>query len=207
VAAGDRFLPNADLAVTELALVEADANATYAALDGADVSGDRLLGVLGSLTELDRLLAGSGTPPKTLGQLLGPELGFVRLADEPGRLRAVGLAARYSPFDRAVERLEPDAFAGFDRPGYVKAVLGFSLRAQNDGRTLLSCDARVRATDDDTRSTLHAASFMVAPGARLLCRRLVELVRQQAEARLGPEGAEDGDRGRDQRDTGDLSAG
>lgn len=205
MAAADRFLPDADLAVTELVLVAADPDAAFAAIDAADVSGDRLLGVLGGLTDLDKRLAGSAVRPKRLGELLGPELGFVGLADEPGKLRAVGLAARYSPFDRAVRRLEPDAFASFDEPGYVRAVVGFSLHGQDDGQTLLACDARVRATDEDTRSTLQAASFLVAPAARLLCHRLIELVKQQAESRA--DGGQRGDGDGDQDDARRLPAG
>jgi hypothetical protein len=205
VAVADRFLPDADLAVTELVLVAADPDVTYGAIDAADVSGDRLLGVLGGLTDLDQRLAGSTVRPKRLGELLGPEFGFVPLAAEPGRLRAVGLAARYNPFDRAVRRLEPDAFASFDEPGYVRAVVGFSLQGQGDGRTLLSCDARVQATDEDTRSTLQATSFLVSPAARLLCHRLLELVRQRAES--GSDGGQGGDADGDQDDPHRLPAG
>jgi hypothetical protein len=201
----DRFLPDADLAITELVLVAAEPDATYAAIDAADVSGDRLLGVLGGLTDLDKRLAGSAVRPKRLGELFGPELGFVPLADEPGRLRAVGLVARYSPFDRAVRRLEPGAFASFDEPGYVRVAVGFSLQGQSDGRTLLSCDARVHATDDDTRSTLQAASFLVMLAARLLCHRLLDLVKQQAES--GAQGGQGGHGDGDQGDARGLPAG
>ena len=208
MAAAERFLPDPDLTVTELALVEADPARTYAAIDDADVSVDRLLGVLGGLTDLDKRLAGSPVPPKKLGELLGPDLGFVSLADEPGSLRAVGLAARYSPFDRGVEHLEPGAFGTFDEPGHVKAAIGFALHPQGDGHTLLTCDVRVRATDDDTRSTLRTTEFLVGPALRHLCRRLLELVKQQAES--GSDGAQDaegGDGERDQGDAGNLNAG
>jgi hypothetical protein len=204
VAAGDRFLPDADLSVTELVLVAAGPEATYRAIDAADVSGDRLLGVLGSLTDLDQRLAGSAVRPRKLGELLGPELGFVTLADEAGTLRAVGLVGRYSAFDRGVERIEPEEFAAYDEPGHVKTVVAFSLRAQADGQTLLTCDARVRATDDDTRSTLKTMSFLVLPAARRLCRTLLELVKQQAES--GAQGTEGGDADGDQRDTDPLGA-
>jgi hypothetical protein len=207
VAAADRFLPDADLTVTELALVEADAASTYAAIEAADVSGDRVLSLLGGLTDLDQRLAGSPMRPKRLGELLGPELGFVSLAAEPGLLRVVGLAARYSPFDRGVEHLEPEAFETFAEPGHVKAAIGFALHPQGEGQTLVTCDVRVRATDEDTRSTLHATEFVVGPTLRHLCRRLVELVRQQAESGSGPQHAQRGDGDRDQGDAGDLDAG
>ena len=107
MAATERFLPDPDLTVTELALVEADPARTYAAIDDADVSVDRLLGVLGGLTDLDKRLAGSTVRPKKLGKLLGSELGFVPLADEPGSLRAVGLAARYSRSTEASSTSSP----------------------------------------------------------------------------------------------------
>ena len=208
MAAAERFLPDPDLTVTELALVEADAARTFGAIDDADVSGDRLLGVLGGLVDLDKRLAGSSGRPKKLGELLGPELGFVPLAEEPGSLRAVGLAARYSPFDRGVERLDPGAFGTFDEPGHIKAAIGFVLHPQDDGHTLLTCDVRVRATDDDTRSTLRTTEFLVGPALRHLCRRLLELVKQQAESSSdGTQDAEGGDRDRDQGDAGDLDAG
>jgi hypothetical protein len=207
VAAADRFLSGADLSVTELALVEASPERAYAAIGEADVSGDRVLGLLGGLTDLDRRFGGDEPQPRKLGELLGPELGFVELAAEPPRLRAVGLAARYSPFDRGVERLEPGGFEPFDAPGHVKAVVAFSLDPQADGQTLVTCDVRVRATDDDTRSALRTTEFMVAPGLRLVCRRLLELVKQRAETGSGAKGAQGGDGDRDQHDAGRLPAG
>jgi hypothetical protein len=207
VAAGDRFLPGADLSVAELVLVEAGPQEAYAAVGEAEVSGDRLLGLLGGLTDLDRRFAGDPVPPRKLGELLGPDLGFVQLADEPGSLWAVGLAARYSPFDRGVAQLDPGGFAAFDEPGYVKAVVELSLQPQTSGQTLVVCDMRIRATDDETRSTLQATQFMVAPALGLLCRRLLELVKQRAEAGSGAERAEGGDGDRDQHDADRLPAG
>ena len=67
---------------------------------------------------------------------------------------------------------------------------------------------RVRATDEDTRSTSRTTEFLVGPALRHLCRRLLELVKQQAES--GSDGAQDaqgGDSERDQGDAGDLNAG
>jgi hypothetical protein len=86
-------------------------------------------------------------------------------------------------------------------------VIDFSLRPQDGGRTLLTVDVRIRATDDETRSTLQATEFMVAPALRLLCRRLLELVKQRAEDGSGAEGAEGGDGDRDQHDADRLPAG
>ncbi len=178
----DGFLPDPDETVAEHTVVAADASSTYTAIGRADVSGDRVLGLLGGLTDLADRLAGAAVHPRTLDELLGPELGFVRLADEAGEARVVGLALRYSAFDRSVERLAPEQFAAFDAPGHVKAVVAFSLHPQEGARTLLSCDVRVRATDEDTRSTLHTTWFVAGAALRQLARRLLELIRVEAES-------------------------
>jgi hypothetical protein len=177
----DGFLPDPDESVAEHTVVDADAQRTYAAIGQAEISSDRLLGLLGGLTDLADRLAGAAVQPKTLDELLGPELGFVSLADEPGAARVVGLAARYSPFGRGVERLTPQQFPSFAEPGHIKAVVAFTLQPQDGGRTLLSCEGRVRATDDDTRSTLHTTWFVVGAGLRMLARRLLELIKAEAE--------------------------
>jgi len=206
VAAADRFLPHPDLAILELALVEAIPERVYAAISDAEVSGDRLLGIAGGLADLEHRLLGDRVQPRRLGELLGPDLGFVVLADEPPALRALGLAARYSAFDRGVEHLDADGFEAFEEPGHVKLVVGFSVRAQAGGHALLTCDVRIRATDEDTRSTLQTTSFLVAPALRFACRRLLELVKQRAEE-SGAEGAQGRDGDRDQPDPDPLPAG
>jgi hypothetical protein len=199
----DTFLPEPDESVAEHVLATAGAAETAAALRHAQVSGDRVLGTLGALTDLDERLGGSAVQPKSLGELLGPSLGFAVLADEPGGALVSGLALRYSPFERHVERLEADAFAGFAEPGYVKVVVAFSLSPQAGGDTLLSGEVRVRATDDDTRSTLRTTWFAVGPGLRLLVRRLLDVAKAEAEG-SGAERSEGGDAARDHHDARDL---
>jgi len=191
--------------ISEHTLVSADATRTYVALTAADVSGDRLLGALGGLTDLAERLGGESVRPRSLGELLGPELGFVTLADEPGAARAVGLVIRFSAFDRGVERIEPAGFEGFAEPGHVKVAIGFTLESQGGDRTFLTCDLRAHATDDDTRSTLHSTWFFAGPALRLLVRRLLALVRNAAES--GAKGAQGRDRAGDHDDAEHLHAG
>jgi len=196
---------DADESVSEHTLVSAGAGRTYAAIGEADVSGDRLLGALGGLTNLAERLGGEAVRPRTLGELLGPELGFVTLRDEPGSAREAGLVIRYSAFDRGVERLEPGAFEAFSEPGHLKVVAGFTLEPQGGDRTFLTCDVRVRATDDDTRSTLGSTWFFAGPALRMLVRRLLQLVRTAAES--GPEPAEGSNGAGDHDDAEHLRAG
>jgi hypothetical protein len=201
----DRFLAEPDDSVAEHVLVAASPDETAAALRRAHVSGDRVLGTLGALTDLDERIAGSAVRPKTLGELLGPAVGFTVLADGPDGALVSGLALRYSAFERHVERLEADAFEGFDEPGYVKVLVAFSPTSQAGGATLLTGEVRVSATDDDTRSTLRTTWFAVGPGLRLLARRLLDLAKAEAEG-SGPQPGERGDAAGDHRDAGDLDA-
>jgi hypothetical protein len=196
---------DADETVSEHTLVSAGAGRTYAALSAADVSGDRLLGALGGLANLAERLAGETVRPRTLGDLLGPEHGFVRLREEQGSARAVGVVVRYTLADRGVVRVESTAFEGFSEPGHVKVTIGFTLEPQGGDRTFLTCDVRVAATDDDTRSTLRSTWFFAGPALRMLVRRLLELVRATAES--GAEPAEGGDGAGDHDDAEHLRAG
>jgi hypothetical protein len=197
----ERFLSTPDQSLSEHTLVSASAERTYAALDDADVSGDRVLGVLSGLPDLADRLAGSDVRPRRLKELLSPELGFVPLADEPRAGRTLGLVARYNAFERGVAHVEPQQFATFAEPGYVKVAIAFTLLPQGGDRTVLGCEIDVAATDDDTRSTLESTWFLVGPALGLLARRLLEVVRSRAE------GAEDGDGDRDQDEARRLPAG
>jgi hypothetical protein len=196
---------DANESVSEHTLVSASVERTYAALSDADVSGDRLLGALGGLTDLAERLGGEAVRPRKLGEVLGPELGFVSLRDEPGSAREVGLLIRYNAFDRGVERVEASAFESFAAPGHVKVVVAFTLEPQGGDRTFLTCDVGLRATDDDTRDTLRSTWFFAGPAFRMLVRRLLELVRSAAES--GPERAESSDGARDHDDAEHLRAG
>ena len=79
------------------------------------------------------------------------------LAEEPPREFAMGLVGQFwKPVIPAV-RVSPDEFAGFDRPGYGKAAMGFSLREYGPGRTLVTYECRTATTDARARRLRHRA--------------------------------------------------
>lgn len=178
MAESDRFLPVADESVAEHVIVAADPARTYEAIGRADVAADRVLG----LGALPARVAGQEPGSRTLDDLLATGVGPVELESVPGVRRVIALAGRYGFADRGIERLEPGQFAAFEEPGSLKAVAIFALEPQPDGRTLLGCEVRIRATDEDTRSTLQTMWFAAGPGLRMLVRRLLERVRTTAEA-------------------------
>jgi len=200
----DAFLPQADETASADVFVSADPPRTYAAIGSTDVTKVRLWGVLGGLDDARKRFGADPSGPRTLDALLAAGVGPVELAAEPGVRRVIGIAGRYH-FDRQVVKLSPDEFAAFDEPGSVKAVAELTLAPEGYG-TRLRCDLRVRATDDDTRSTLNAAWIVAGPALRFVLPRLLDAVRAQAEG-SGAQAAEQRDAGGDHGDAGDLHPG
>jgi hypothetical protein len=203
VAATDRYLPQADETLAEHVVVAADATRTYAAIGGTDISSDRFVGLVSGLDDARHRLEGEPPASRTLDRLLAADVGPIELAAQPGIRRVIGIAGRYGAVERGVAKLRPDGFDAFDEPGSLKAVVEFTLSPHGDGRTLLGCELRVRATDDDMRSTLGMSWFAVRIGVRLAMRRLLEAIRVEAEG-SGAQRAEHGDTDGDHDDAGDL---
>jgi hypothetical protein len=200
----DAFLPQADETASADVLVSADPARTYAAIGSTDVTKVRLWGVLGGLDDARKRFGADPAGPRTLDALLAAGVGPVELAAEPGVRRVIGIAGRYH-FDRQVVKLGAAEFAAFDEPGSVKAVVELTLAPEGYG-TRVRCGLRVRATDDDTRSTLSAAWIVAGPALRFVLPRFLDAVRAQAEG-SGSQGAEQGDADGDHGDAGDLHAG
>jgi hypothetical protein len=200
----DAFLPQADETASADVLVSADPARTYAAIGSTDVTRVRLWGVLGGLDDARKRFGADASGPRTLDALLAADVGPVELAAEPGVRRVIGIAGRYH-FDRQVIKVSAAEFAKFDEPGSVKAVAELGLAPEGYG-TRLRCDLRVRATDDDTRSTLGAAWIVAGPALRFVLPRFLDAVRAQAEE-SGPESAEQGDADGDHGVARDLHAG
>jgi uncharacterized protein YndB with AHSA1/START domain len=204
VAATDRFLPQADETVTEHLVVAADSARTYAAIGRADISSDRFVGLVGGLDDARVRLAGESPAPRTLDRLLAADVGPVELSAEPGVRRVIGVAGHYNAAERGVAHLRAEDFDTFDAPGSLKAVVEFTLTPQDGGRTLLGCEVRVRATDEDMRSTLGMTWFAVRVGLGLAVRRLLAAIRAEAEGGSGAKPAQDSDTDGDHDDAGDL---
>ena len=200
----DAFLPQADETASADVLVSAKPARTYAAIGSTDVTKVRLWGVLGGLDDARKRFGADPAGPRTLDALLAAGVGPVELAAEPGVRRVIGIAGRYH-FDRQVVKVTAAEFAAFDEPGSLKAVVELTLAPEGYG-TRLRCDLRVRATDDDTRSTLSATWIVAGPALRFVLPRFLDAVRGQAEG-SGSQGAEQSDSDGDHGDAGDLHAG
>ena len=199
----DRFLAQADETLEEHVVVAADPARTYGAIGRTDISSDRFVGLFGGLGDAGVRMSGGTPQPRTLDRLLAADVGPVELAAEPGTRRVIGVAGRYNAVEKSVTKLSADEFAAFAEPGCLKAVVEFTLTPQGSGQTLLGCELRVRATDDDMRSTLDNTWFVARFGLGMAMRRLLAAIKAEAEG-SGPQAAEHGDADSDHGTAGDL---
>lgn len=194
----DEFLPVYDVSDAVAVVVDADVDATWQALLRADLIevGRRrpLVGALGALRMLPdlavQILRGerpSAPDRMTLHDIAKVpvgEGGWALLGERAGEEITLGLVGK---FWRPVIEFAPvaaDDFADFAEPSYAKTVYSLSVRALGDRRTLLSGLMRTATTDDHARRWFRRYwTFGVGSGAHVLVNGLLEVVREDAEAR------------------------
>ena len=198
VTLADEFLPTYDVSDAVGVVVDADLDATWNALLAADLIevGRRkpLVGVLGVLRMLPELAAQilHGERPSApermtlhdIAKLPLGEGGWALLGERAGEEIALGLVGKF--WRPVIEFADVSAaeFVDFAEPGYAKTVYSLSVRALGDGRTLLSGLMRTATTDEHARRWFRRYwTFGVGAGAHMLVDGLLEMVREDAEAR------------------------
>ena len=203
----EEFLPAYDVSDAVGVVVAADLDATWEALLRADLIevGRRkpLVGMLGALRALPEIVSQAlhgERPPAPAQRLTLHEIarvplgegGWTLLGERAGEEIALGLVGKF--WRPVIEFAPVDAadFAGFDEPGYAKSVYALSVRALDDHRTLLSGLMRTATTDEHARRWFRRYwTFGVGSGAHLLVVGLLEVVRDDAEARTGSNGGDE----------------
>ena len=195
----DEYLPVYDVSDAVAVVVDADVERTWQALlraDLVDVGRRRpLVGILGALRALPEIAArvlhgekpSGPQQPLTLHEITRLPLrggGWSLLGERPGEEIALGLVGRF--WRPVIEFAPVDAagFAAFAEPGYAKTVYALSVRALDDGRTLLSGLMRTATTDEHAREWFRRYwTFGVGSGAHVLVAGLLDVVREDAEGR------------------------
>jgi len=198
VTLADEFLPVYDVSDAVAVVVDADIDVTWQALLEVDLIevGRRkpLVAALGALRMLPELAAQvlhgerpSAPERMTLHDIANTPLGeggWALLGERASDELALGLVGR---FWRPVIEFAPVGaadFADFAEPGYAKTVYSLSVRAIGDRQTLLSGLMRTATTDEHARRWFRRYwTFGVGSGAHVLVEGLLDLVREDAEAR------------------------
>jgi hypothetical protein len=77
--------------------------------------------------------------------------------------------------------MEASDFVEFSEPGYVKAAMNFLVESAGPGRSTVTTETRVVATDPDSFRSFRRYWVIVAPFSALIRRRMLSLIREHAE--------------------------
>lgn len=105
--------------------------------------------------------------------------GFVLLDGRTDEV-VLGVVGRFWTLDGGLRRIAPAEFVAFDQPGFAKAAVSFHVRS-DAGRTVLTTETRVQATDDDARRKFTRYWRVVMPGSAAIRRAWLRAIRKRAE--------------------------
>ncbi|MGO9148236.1 MAG: hypothetical protein ACLP1E_06480 [Acidimicrobiales bacterium] len=190
----DRHLPHYDVTETHAVVIDADADLTWQAVRRSDLSRSAVTRVLLDLRSLpNRLYAvikkrpsEQARPPLTLDDM--ERAGFVLLGERPGHEIVFGTVVQ--PWksvtdDEPVPRVAADRFASFDTPGYVKVAFNVRVQPYGSGRTLITTETRIAATDPTSLRRFARYWLLVGPFSALIRRLMLRIVKSDAERRPG----------------------
>jgi hypothetical protein len=180
----DEFLPEYDVNEVHSTRVAAPPGAVLAAVRAVTAREVPLLVLLMALRRLPAAVLRRRLPP--VGRALDAPIldqftrgGFLLLADRPDELVA-GVVGRFWTADGGIHRLGATEFAGFEEPGFAKAVVNFHAGAVPGG-TLLTTETRIRCTDEASRHSFRRYWRVVMPGSAAIRRAWLRAIRKRAE--------------------------
>ena len=191
----DRFMATYEVVERHNVRVRAPAQITLTAAYEQNLFGSP---VIRAIFKARELALGSTPDERARPQALLPQmlaLGWGILAEVPGQEIVMGAVTKPWEPNPRFRALDPEHFAAFDEPDYVKIV--WSLRADALGahESIFRTETRAVATDDFARLTFRRYWALVSPGVALIRRASLGPLKADAErrARISPR------RGRDFR--------
>lgn len=185
----ERFLPEADIVVNDQVVVMATPEVTYAALKGANYAnvGGPLLRALHALRVLavQRARRRAGLAPLSSPHRITfenlEEYGQRVLAEREGVEIVVGAIMRAGDKSSLFTQRTPAEFKELECAGYIKFAGSFSVARYGESRTLLTYEARARASDTATRKRLVLLSTLMSPLTHVGISRTLDYVKRLAE--------------------------
>jgi hypothetical protein len=164
----DQFMPHYDVVERHRVRVDAPAATTLEVASNLDLFD---LPAVRAIFKGRELLLGSapGERPAARGMLAAVQaLGWVVLADDPGREVVLGAVTKPWEANPTFRSLPPDDFRAFAEPDYVK--IAWTLRADPAGRgaSMFRTETRAVATDAAARSRFRVYWSLLSPGIFLI---------------------------------------
>lgn len=191
----DELMPDFDATRIEHEVVDASTTDTYRAVLEVDfiqtwkdsIAMRALFAARGAAEEVVTRLRGHELPPMPdLPSMRLADMGshgqYVRLAQDPPNEIAFGMIGRFWAGETDWRTTDAGEFAEFAEPGLAKIACNFSLRPYGAARTLLSYEARTKATDEESRRQFLRYWRAVSPGVGLVMRSMLNAIEARAEA-------------------------
>jgi len=180
----DDFLPTYHFHEVHNTVIKADPAAVYAAIKAVtpgEITGYQALTWLRSprfgAAPPSLLAAPSDQPILDVAMLSG----FMLLADQPAQEIVIG-AIGFGPAPGGNPgTASPDAFLKFDRPGYVKVALNFTLAAEPGGGSSIFTETRAFATDGGATRAFGAYWRAILPGSSWIRGAWLRAIKARAE--------------------------
>ena len=169
----ERFAADYDVRESHVVTIDAGADLSYRSVLGVDLVRSRVIRILFRV----RGLPTKG--PLTLRDMT--RLGFVVLDEDPGTEIVLGLVGRFWLARGGLRRVEASDFVEFSEPGYIKAAMNFMVESAGPSRSRVTTETRVVATDPGSLRSFRRYWVIVAPFSGLVRRRILLLIREQAE--------------------------
>jgi hypothetical protein len=179
----DRFMPAYEIVERHHITIDAPAAITLAAAGEQDLMSNP---VIRTIFMTRALVMGSASDARPLPRQLLPmvrSIGWRVLEENCGREIVVGAVTQPWEADVTFQGMNPDAFAAFNDPGYVK--IAWSLRADPVGadRSIFRTETRAIATDPDSRAKFRRYWAFASPGIWLIRRASLRPLKFKAEHR------------------------
>jgi hypothetical protein len=181
----DRYLERWDVRSRHETVVDAPALETFRAVRALDMGRSLPVTALFAVRAIPHLLTGKAQLRRsiTLDSLL--ENGFVILAEETPRELVVGTVGQFWRPDSGIERIQPEEFEAFDRPGFAKAAINFTIEERGSS-SLLATETRVLCSDAPARRKFFLYWRFIGPFSGLIRTLLLREVKRDAEQKGGP---------------------
>jgi len=174
-------MPEYEVAERHTIRVTAPAEITFEAAASLDLQHSRTINGLFKTREF--ILRGhqsNSVLPKPL-LLWAEALGWGVLAQVPGREVILGAVTRPWEPNVVFRSLQPDEFADFREPGYVKIIWTLRSDPVSATESIARTDTRVTTTDPGARAKFRRYWAFLSPGILLIRRVALAMVKKEAE--------------------------
>jgi hypothetical protein len=171
----EQQLPDYDVHEVHSLWVPAAPDAAWEAVQAVSAREVRLFSPLMRLRTLGRSRRAFDPAAPLLGEML--RAGFVPLGERPGEEIAVGAVGRFwSPLGNRPCVVQD--FAGFDEPGFAKAVLNFRVAAEGDG-SRITTETRIVGTDAAASRKFRRYWLLIRLGSGAIRRSWLNAIRRR----------------------------